>query len=651
MTQASAHLFRRNQTFYFRRRLPKPLANILGTTHIVRSLITTDAKLARIRARRLTGRLEDMSEGVTATRRAGLKVPTKADLDRILADIFTEILETGEQFRVANEPYHDAWRSPEQNYQPPLRATGLGENREPDDAGVKTAAENIEDCLYRSSFRSFQPRLERELWKRGLAWPTPVHEFRAFLRKFVATLAVAHRYDGEREQGRYSAPLHPFLSNEAFAATDFGAQGEQNAKAPISVAYAEFSRVKIEDEKSWAAASITHAQNAIALFVELKTDLPWTQIKRTDAADFKRRLSSLPALHGRSIYRDMPKQESIDLCGRIMRDIASGKDSITVGKRMLTLPEATAVTQRLVTKTVNRHLSFLREFYGWKTREVDNSPANPFDLLFKEKAGKKKNKRTPWQEGSLAELFATPVWAGSGHEIYRASRPGTIVYEDWRFWGPLLGLFTGMREEEVCNLRAADMWHDGKADSWILHVRKGKTVNAPRDIPVHSELLKIGLLEYRDAVVSAGHAILFPQFTFVPKSDDEKPPKGKDFPQAAFSKWFTRYRQELGIHERWMDFHALRHSFQTVLVGQYRGDELLRKRLMGWAAGDDVSERYFGGFKPSETAPVVASLDFPVDLQHLHLDNQSDRVILFRPASRRSPSIAPRGTTLRKGEN
>ena len=47
----------------------------------------------------------------------------------------------------------------------------------------------------------------------------------------------------------------------------------------------------------------------------------------------------------------------------------------------------------------------------------------------------------------------------------------------------LIGMFTGMRIEEICRLKISDFEED------CLTIREGKTQSAPRKVPVHSLLI------------------------------------------------------------------------------------------------------------------------------------------------------------------
>jgi integrase len=103
---------------------------------------------------------------------------------------------------------------------------------------------------------------------------------------------------------------------------------------------------------------------------------------------------------------------------------------------------------------------------------------------------------------------------------------------------PLIAVFTGMRREEVCALKGRDFdEHDG---IWIVRVqptegRRLKSIASRRDIPIHSELIKIGLREY---VAYRGRGFLFPEL--VPSKVDGA--RGNPL-----GRWFHHYWRRIGV--------------------------------------------------------------------------------------------------------
>jgi hypothetical protein len=98
-----------------------------------------------------------------------------------------------------------------------------------------------------------------------------------------------------------------------------------------------------------------------------------------------------------------------------------------------------------------------------------------------------------------------------------------------------------MREEEICQLQVDDIREE--IGIYFMDInsrtpRKLKNSNAIRKVPIHSELLRIGLMVHVDIQRSAGIKRVFPELQA--GGADGRLGHG-------FSKWFSHYRQELGL--------------------------------------------------------------------------------------------------------
>src|SRR5690349_12926065 len=73
--------------------------------------------------------------------------------------------------------------------------------------------------------------------------------------------------------------------------------------------------------------------------------------------------------------------------------------------------------------------------------------------------------------------------------------------KDHRFWAPLIGLFSGARLNEIGQLRKGDV--ERVAEIWCFRItdegedeRSVKTSAGKRVVPMHQELIQLGLLDY-----------------------------------------------------------------------------------------------------------------------------------------------------------
>jgi integrase len=132
-------------------------------------------------------------------------------------------------------------------------------------------------------------------------------------------------------------------------------------------------------------------------------------------------------------------------------------------------------------------------------------------------------------------------------------------------WIPLIGLYSGMRINEICQLRTDDIRQE--AGVYFFDVREGdgqkvKTKAGIRRVPIHSKLIHAGLLEYREGL-RAGQ--LFPALR--PGGPDKKMSWG-------FTQRFTIYRRSCGVTKERVGFHSFRKNVVTALdnAGVHRAD-------------------------------------------------------------------------------
>lgn len=132
---------------------------------------------------------------------------------------------------------------------------------------------------------------------------------------------------------------------------------------------------------------------------------------------------------------------------------------------------------------------------------------------------------------------------------------------DGKFWLPLIGLFAGLRLEEACQLAVADFRKTGGL--WVMDVTgdedgRVKKRSSNRTVPVHPELIRLGLVEHVDAVRKAGGGRLFPEL----KAGG---PGGTLLHE--FSKWFGRYVEAIGLKAPGLTLHSFRKNVASALQG------------------------------------------------------------------------------------
>jgi integrase len=151
-------------------------------------------------------------------------------------------------------------------------------------------------------------------------------------------------------------------------------------------------------------------------------------------------------------------------------------------------------------KTARDRFDYIKGFLNFASRELEVLPRNPWAGLAIEYTTT--TPRRPWSSEQLAAYFARPL-----HVAYNL--PSTWeAGADAAYWVPLLGIFTGARISELCQLRTADVSTvDGVHVLYITNESEGqnvKTVAARRVVPIHTELVRLGFMGFVDAIRAAG---------------------------------------------------------------------------------------------------------------------------------------------------
>ena len=198
-----------------------------------------------------------------------------------------------------------------------------------------------------------------------------------------------------------------------------------------------------------------------------------------------------------------------------------------------------------------------------------------------------------------------------------------------RYWLPVLGLHTGARINELCqiNPQVDISIHEG---IWALHltadsatderVTKSIKTKKSRYVPIHPKLIELGFLEYAERVKLEGHQLLFPEF---------KPKRGKASAQAA--EWFGDFLEEIGVRDdtpgnRIVGAHAFRSTLLTyaanhedpslesrmgLITGHVRLDSNITKVMRGYISKRDM-ERLYG---------IIAQVDFGLAIPSPSMQN------------------------------
>jgi integrase len=268
-------------------------------------------------------------------------------------------------------------------------------------------------------------------------------------------------------------------------------------------------------------------------------------------------------------------------------------------------------------QTINgKRLSNVDTFFDWavKNHHADHNPAAGV-LVATPKAAQRRKKRDGFTIQQLNTIFRAPVYTGC-KSAGRRHDPGALVIQDFRYWLPLVALYSGGRKTELCQMAVADVQdHDGiiclkisdtgDIDDAIEGEEKHlKNRYSDRLVPVHPELRRLGFLGYIDRRRRAGERKLF----------DCEPGARNDFDSV--TKWFTTFRRRAGIGGKRTVFHSFRHNFEQAMT-----DTGMNERVQFALGGrtDDHSVTSYAAPKPALLFEAISKVRYEgLDLSHLY---------------------------------
>jgi len=237
-----------------------------------------------------------------------------------------------------------------------------------------------------------------------------------------------------------------------------------------------------------------------------------------------------------------------------------------------------------------------------------------------------KNKRLVVEEND-----AKPKSAYTKEEIGKlivglmAQRP---LVEPERFWIPLLGLFTGARSNELCQLRVDDIEViDSISVIRIRHVpelmqfTKGRR---SRIVPIHPTLSRLGFDDFVSKQIKCGHERLFPNLKLFEEKWNKR-----------FGQWYNEAFEPRYISdEADKSFHSTRHSFISWFKGNLEMSlhnlsvvksmvghlDKIDKSLLGVDLEKDMtwgSKNYRDKHSPKIQLDLLKKLDYGVDFMPL----------------------------------
>lgn len=283
--------------------------------------------------------------------------------------------------------------------------------------------------------------------------------------------------------------------------------------------------------KPYSQASIDAMKLAARRFTEICGEIDVTHVSRYHIETFRDVLRRLPKYPPHKVRRMMAPDQAdwADMNG----------------------------TNRIGVKRINDALMWVQHIlkyaYDKTSAFQDRAWTNPVSGFVTKVREGEMEERLPFSIEQLEIVF--------GRDVYgQAATPAL-------FWVPLILLFTGARLNEISQSAAVDVVNSGTPHFDLFSRKNGRTAKTAagyRKVPIHQDLIDLGLLEYSKVLQDAGENYLFPELPH--HRSRHRADKLSD----AFITMFRGHGQkhpQSELNTPHLATHSLRHSFETNALG------------------------------------------------------------------------------------
>lgn len=194
--------------------------------------------------------------------------------------------------------------------------------------------------------------------------------------------------------------------------------------------------------------------------------------------------------------------------------------------------------------------------------------ANPFKAIRAAEKPPHEHRRRGFTDQELQCIFQSDFF--HNHKYKRS----------WQYWLPVLALYTGARINELAGLATDEVLQDN--GTWVIDIQfrqnkdnhRLKNIASIRRIPVHPQLIALGLLDFVALRKKQRHWRLFPELSQLRGSYMKRP-----------SDWFAKGKEKIfGLLDPDVTFHSFRYTVQIKMQLSQISAEL-RSAYLGHSLG------------------------------------------------------------------
>ncbi|MDO8738007.1 site-specific integrase [Candidatus Deferrimicrobium sp.] len=547
----SKYLLKRDGRYYFRLRVPLDLRRWFAPREEIKKSLKTnsynDAKnLVRVwiyRGERL----------FTQLRSAML---SDDQIKQLVADYLDETLIESEEMRLGRGClYADDGEGEHGTSVIDTHLTLLSDRVENLARGEYEAVSNVADYL---------------LEKAGITVEKDSREYQKLCRETLQVVIEAMKIETERMKGNYDnwydRRSHPSVAlTTSSPSPAMLAPSREKPGVILSTAIREYVEEHSAGE-NWTKKTRAESEGIYKLLVGIVGDRDTRELDYKTLADFRGALTRYPSnANKKKEYR-----------GKSVREILQME-----------------IAKPLSVSSVNKHIIRVGAFLKWCVKRGYVEANFAEGLTIAKRNTKEEEEREAYSQEDLQRLIKSPLYTTE-----KAKRRPEC------FWIPLIGLYSGMRLNEICQLHLEDIREEQGILCFDVN-EKGdkrlKNASSKRVVPVHPILLDFGFREYVEVLRADGKVRLW-----------ENLKKKRDGYAQDFGRWFQRFNRRYVTASRKRVFHSFRHTLADNLK-QRQVEGVTIAEILGHSHGSITLSRYGKGYGPEILLNALLQLGYGIE--------------------------------------
>ena len=315
-----------------------------------------------------------------------------------------------------------------------------------------------------------------------------------------------------------------------------------------------------EKQSNWTDKTKMEVAGVFRLLVDILGDVDVTTITRPTLIQLRSSLQRVPP----NFYKKNP--------GKSAREVlkSSTEDGIS-------------------SKSVNKHMSRIGSLlkYCQEQGMIVSNPATDLQIIDKQRTDQE---RSSYSINDIKKIVSNlPLGV---------ERPE-------RYWIPIIGLYSGMRLAEICQLHVEDIIRVD--DCWCFDInnagnRQLKNDASVRVIPIHPKLIELGLIRYYEGMKESNHPRLWMLLSYIHLHGYTN----------TFGKWYQRFNREYVTEDPKKVFHSMRHLVTDTLKQAGVQDTLISELVGHSTSGSMTMGRYGKRYQPKVLLDALVQLDYGV---------------------------------------